>query len=116
MLVLITAKHSRPPNIALGAPESLELPARMPLIALGSSEGHKRTLPELPGAARSSKEGNGVRSPEQAAEFIQRLKYNGMTPLGTSLEDKVIKPFVTKPLKKKALRKPVLVSRRRRPM
>ncbi|KAK9461157.1 uncharacterized protein V1516DRAFT_675153 [Lipomyces oligophaga] len=57
----------------------------------------------------SSTEGNNVRSEQEAVSLIQRVKFSGLTPLGTGLRDKVIGPMVDGPVRSGSLRKPVLV-------
>ncbi|KAM0745795.1 hypothetical protein T439DRAFT_294867 [Meredithblackwellia eburnea MCA 4105] len=52
---------------------------------------------------------SAISSEQQALDLIQRVEFNGMTPLGTSLEKKVLDPLVLHPAKRGGLRKPVLV-------
>ena len=37
-------------------------------------------------------EGNGVTSPQACQQLVQQVNFNGMTPLGTALDAKVIPP------------------------
>lgn len=37
------------------------------------------------------------------------MQYNGLTPLGSQLDAKVVRPFVAGPVQSRALQKPVLV-------
>lgn len=37
------------------------------------------------------------------------MQYNGLTPLGTQLDAKVVRPFVAGPVQSRSLQKPVLV-------
>jgi hypothetical protein len=37
------------------------------------------------------------------------VQYNGLTPLGSQLDAKVVRPFVAGPVQSRALQKPVLV-------
>ncbi|KAK9799327.1 hypothetical protein WJX73_002748 [Symbiochloris irregularis] len=41
-----------------------------------------------------SVEGNGIRDTVSAGNLVQQVQFNGMTPLGTSLDTKVIRPFL----------------------
>lgn len=50
-----------------------------------------------------------VNSQHAATECIDRVQFNGLTPLGRSLSSKVIEPFVLGPARSGQLRKPVLV-------
>jgi hypothetical protein len=54
-------------------------------------------------------EGNGVRDSMSAAAVAQQVQYNGLTPLGSQLDAKVVRPFVAGPVQSRALQKPVLV-------
>lgn len=57
----------------------------------------------------SNIKGEGLRNEQQVLQMVNKVRFEGTTPLGTELEDKVIKPLVTKPAKHNQLRKPVLV-------
>ncbi|GAA5905119.1 hypothetical protein JCM6882_000382 [Rhodosporidiobolus microsporus] len=57
----------------------------------------------------SKKEGNHLSTKAQVVELINRVKWDRATPLGTSLEDRVLDPLVHKPAKKGKLKKPVLI-------
>lgn len=52
---------------------------------------------------------DGVTDSAQAAAYVQQLKYNAGTPMGHSMEDKVLKPLLHRKLKDRTLRKPLLV-------
>lgn len=41
--------------------------------------------------------------------YLAQAKFGGLTPLGTMLDRKILRPFVLGPAKSNALRKPVLV-------
>lgn len=56
----------------------------------------------------SSVEGNGIRSPEAAIALVQQIQFNGMTPLGTNLNSKVIQPFLMSGIQRRDLAKPIL--------
>jgi hypothetical protein len=53
-------------------------------------------------------EGNGIRDANSAQQLISQVQFNGMTPLGTALESKVIRPFLVSGLQKRDLQKPIL--------
>ena len=53
--------------------------------------------------------GNGIRNSGDAATFIQGIRFNGMTPLATQLELKVLHPLVYQPIQARQLQKPVLI-------
>lgn len=53
-------------------------------------------------------EGNNIASVQAVNDLIRQVKFTGMTPLGTALEEKILKPQVLKPAKHGSLRKPVL--------
>ncbi len=57
----------------------------------------------------SSIGGNNIKSSAEASALVDRVKFEGMTPLGTNLDAKIIRPLFTVPLSKKALPKPILV-------
>lgn len=57
----------------------------------------------------SKLEGNNVKTSSAAGALVDRVKFEGMTPLGTNLDAKIIQPLFTALVKKKALPKPVLV-------
>ncbi|OWZ64065.1 hypothetical protein AYX15_04085 [Cryptococcus neoformans] len=54
-------------------------------------------------------EGNGVTSEAQALQLIQQIKFSGLTPLGTSLWQKVLQPLILAPAQQGRLQKPVVV-------
>lgn len=43
------------------------------------------------------------------AELLQRIQYKGLTPMGTSLKNKVLEPLVVNPARAGRLEKPVLI-------
>ena len=57
----------------------------------------------------SKLEGNNIKSSSAASTLVDRVKFEGMTPLGTNLDVKVIQPLFTALVQKNALPKPVLV-------
>ncbi|ADV24980.1 Conserved hypothetical protein [Cryptococcus gattii WM276] len=54
-------------------------------------------------------EGNGITSEPQALQLIQQIKFSGLTPLGTSLWQKILQPLVLGPAQQGRLQKPVVV-------
>jgi len=54
-------------------------------------------------------EGNNVRDSASASSIVDKIKFNGMTPLGTSMDAKIIKPLFVGPVQRKNLPKPILV-------
>ena len=57
----------------------------------------------------SMEQGNGIRNEQQVTEMIQRVKFSGLTPMGTQLEQKILQPLVLGPARSGQLHKPVLV-------
>ncbi|KAL0036826.1 hypothetical protein WJX77_000664 [Trebouxia sp. C0004] len=57
----------------------------------------------------SNLNGNNIKSSAEASSLIDQIKFEGMTPLGTNLDAKIIRPLFTVPLQKGALPKPILV-------
>ncbi|KAI9368793.1 hypothetical protein BJX61DRAFT_546190 [Aspergillus egyptiacus] len=52
---------------------------------------------------------NNIRSAQQVEQIISNARFAGMTPLGTSLRNKVLEPMVIGPARSGQLQKPVLV-------
>lgn len=57
----------------------------------------------------SNEQGNGIRSPQQVEELIGRIRFQGLTPMGRELQNKVLGPLVINAAQAGQLRKPVLV-------
>lgn len=57
----------------------------------------------------SSKEGNRINGEVEALQFIEKAKFNGGTPLGTSLDKRILQPLLINPVRKRSLKKPLLV-------
>jgi hypothetical protein len=57
----------------------------------------------------SMEEGHGIRSSIDVENLVSRVRFSGLTPLGTSLRQKVIDPLVVGPIRSGRLQKPVLV-------
>mmetsp|Transcript_1977 Transcript_1977/g.5870 ORF Transcript_1977/g.5870 Transcript_1977/m.5870 type:complete len:452 (-) Transcript_1977:2876-4231(-) len=60
-------------------------------------------------AINSDLKGDGVTSATAAASYVGGLKFSGMTPLGTKMEQRILEPFLFQPIKRGALEKPVLI-------
>ncbi|BFZ55384.1 hypothetical protein PYCC9005_002424 [Savitreella phatthalungensis] len=56
----------------------------------------------------SDVQGNGIRSTADVHNLVSQIRFTGITPLGTSLERKVLEPYVLGPARASHLRKPVL--------
>ncbi|GAA5900751.1 hypothetical protein JCM8208_004602 [Rhodotorula glutinis] len=54
-------------------------------------------------------EGNGLRSEADALALVGQIRFSGMTPLGTSFDQKIIQPLILGPARAGQLKKPVLV-------
>ncbi|KAJ5317138.1 hypothetical protein N7508_001646 [Penicillium antarcticum] len=57
----------------------------------------------------SVEQGDGIRDAEDVNRLVSRVRFSGLTPLGTSLKSKVIDPMVVGPARQNRLEKPVLV-------
>lgn len=57
----------------------------------------------------SQVDGNGIRNSQEAAQLVQRVRFSGLTPLGTSMDRKILQPLVLGPARSNALQKPVLI-------
>ncbi|BGP27538.1 von Willebrand factor, type A domain containing protein [Rhodotorula toruloides] len=53
--------------------------------------------------------GNNVTNEQQAQQLLGGIKFSGLTPLGTSLEQKILQPLLVGPARQGSLRKPLLV-------
>lgn len=53
--------------------------------------------------------GDGIRDAEDVNRLVSRVRFQGLTPLGTSLKNKVLDPMVLGPARANRLDKPVLV-------
>lgn len=54
-------------------------------------------------------EGNQIRDSVSASNLVSQVQFNGLTPLGSKLDEKVMRPFVVTPVQSRSLQKPVLV-------
>jgi len=52
---------------------------------------------------------NNVRTEADVDRVIQSVQFKGLTPMGTSLRNKVLEPLVLNPARSGALRKPILI-------
>ncbi|KAJ5539352.1 hypothetical protein N7513_007684 [Penicillium frequentans] len=57
----------------------------------------------------SSEKGDGIRSANDVNALVSRVRFSGLTPLGTSLKSKVVDPMIVGPARAGRLDKPVLV-------
>ena len=53
--------------------------------------------------------GDGIRNAEDVEMLVSRVRFQGLTPLGTNLRNKVLDPMVVGPARTGRLNKPVLV-------
>ncbi|KMQ45184.1 von Willebrand factor, type A [Trichophyton rubrum] len=57
----------------------------------------------------SNEQGNNIHNEGQVEALMQRMQFKGLTPMGTSLKNKVLEPLVLAPARANQLKKPVLV-------
>ncbi|KAJ5596419.1 hypothetical protein N7450_002877 [Penicillium hetheringtonii] len=57
----------------------------------------------------STESGDGIRNAEDVNQLVSRVRFAGLTPLGTNLRNKVIEPMIVGPARANRLDKPVLV-------
>ncbi|KAK4046134.1 hypothetical protein OIV83_006330 [Microbotryomycetes sp. JL201] len=57
----------------------------------------------------STIEGNNINSEASVANMFQSVKFSGLTPLGTALNQKILEPLVLGPARQNRLQKPVLI-------
>ncbi|GAA6021962.1 hypothetical protein JCM10207_002620 [Rhodosporidiobolus poonsookiae] len=57
----------------------------------------------------SKLEGNNITNEAQANQLIGQVRFSGLTPLGTALDQKIIQPLIVGPARAGTLRKPVVV-------
>jgi hypothetical protein len=53
--------------------------------------------------------GDNIRTSAAAAQYVAGLKFSGMTPLGTKMDEKILQPFFYQRLQMRAMQKPLLV-------
>ena len=57
----------------------------------------------------SNAQGNNVRTEQEVEELVRSVSFSGLTPMGTSLRNKILDPLVVGPARAGRLNKPVLV-------
>lgn len=57
----------------------------------------------------SQTQGNGIHTAQEANNLINQVNFTGMTPLGSRLEERVIRPFLAAGVQGRNLEKPILV-------
>ncbi|KAJ5583554.1 hypothetical protein N7535_002174 [Penicillium sp. DV-2018c] len=57
----------------------------------------------------STEKGDGIRNADDVDRLVSRVRFSGLTPLGTSLRSKVVEPMIVQPARANRLDKPVLV-------
>ncbi|RAK82645.1 putative transcription factor RfeF [Aspergillus fijiensis CBS 313.89] len=57
----------------------------------------------------SPEQGDGIRNADDVSRLVSRVRFQGLTPLGTSLRNKVLDPMVVTPARAGRLQKPVLI-------
>ncbi|WVF68316.1 hypothetical protein IAT40_003081 [Kwoniella sp. CBS 6097] len=57
----------------------------------------------------SNLQGNNINSEQGALQLVQQVKFSGLTPLGTSLDQKILQPLLLGPARSNSLQKPLLV-------
>ncbi|KAJ5168923.1 uncharacterized protein N7482_004517 [Penicillium canariense] len=57
----------------------------------------------------SIEEGHGIKNPNDVNDLVSRVRFSGLTPLGTGLREKVVDKLIVGPARAGRLSKPVLV-------
>ncbi|KAK6908666.1 hypothetical protein I203_102669 [Kwoniella mangroviensis CBS 8507] len=57
----------------------------------------------------SQLQGNNINNEQAALQLVQQVKFSGLTPLGTSLDQKILQPLLLGPARANALQKPLLI-------
>lgn len=57
----------------------------------------------------SNLEGNGITNQNQVNQLMQGIQFNGLTPIGTELERKILQPFFVNAIERRQFNKPLLV-------
>lgn len=57
----------------------------------------------------SLKQGNGIRNEQQINDLVSDIPFQGTTPMGRELSNKILQPLVLGPARSGQLRKPVLI-------
>ena len=58
---------------------------------------------------KSDLQGDNIHSEQQVNDLVSRVKFAGMTPMGTGLNANVLEPLLLRPARAGQLRKPILV-------
>ncbi|GJN93992.1 hypothetical protein Rhopal_007055-T1 [Rhodotorula paludigena] len=53
--------------------------------------------------------GNNITSEQQAQQLVSNIRFSGLTPLGTALDQKIVQPLLLGPARSGQLRKPLLI-------
>lgn len=54
-------------------------------------------------------QGDNIRDSAAAANLVARCQFSGMTPLGTQMYERILRPLVEGPISSRTMQKPVLV-------
>ena len=54
-------------------------------------------------------QGDNIRDSAAAANLVARCQFSGMTPLGTQMYERILKPLVEAPISNRTMQKPVLI-------
>lgn len=54
-------------------------------------------------------QGDNIRDSASAANLVARCQFSGMTPLGTQMHERILRPLVEGPISNRTMQKPVLV-------
>ncbi|KAK8869721.1 hypothetical protein IAR55_000289 [Kwoniella newhampshirensis] len=54
-------------------------------------------------------QGNNINNEQAALQLVGQVKFSGLTPLGTSLDQKILQPLLLGPARSNALQKPLLI-------
>lgn len=54
-------------------------------------------------------QGNNINSEQAATSLISQIKFSGLTPLGTAMDQKILQPLLIGPARSNQLQKPLLV-------
>ncbi|PYH96817.1 hypothetical protein BO71DRAFT_396764 [Aspergillus ellipticus CBS 707.79] len=57
----------------------------------------------------NAEQGDGIRNADDVSRLVSRVRFQGLTPLGTGLRNKVLDPMVVGPARTGRLQKPVLI-------
>ncbi|WRT69886.1 uncharacterized protein IL334_006877 [Kwoniella shivajii] len=57
----------------------------------------------------SQLQGNNINNEQAALQLVGQVKFSGLTPLGTALDQKILQPLLLGPARSNALQKPLLI-------